>query len=62
MIDFIYNRDFVLVTLGYHLMLECPACAASELGDNDIAISKEVDVEVDVMDWLIEKLAWNVGT
>jgi hypothetical protein len=30
-------------------MLEGPAGAAGELGDDDVAVAKEVDVEIDVV-------------
>jgi hypothetical protein len=46
MVDFIDRRNFVLMALGYHLMFEGPACAAGEFGDDDIAVSEEVDVEI----------------
>jgi hypothetical protein len=40
------------MALGYHFMLEGPAGAAGELGDNDIAVAEKVDVEIDVVDGL----------
>jgi len=49
MVDFIDRRNLVLMALGYHLMFEGPACAAGEFGDDDIAVSEEVDVEINVV-------------
>lgn len=52
MVDLVDCRDFNLVVLGYHLMFEDPASAACEFGNNDIAVAKEVDVKVDVVNGL----------
>jgi hypothetical protein len=46
------SLDFHLLSLGYHLVVEGPASAASELGYNDVAVSQELDVKVDVVDGL----------
>jgi hypothetical protein len=37
---------------GYHLMFQIPARAAGELGNNDIAITKEINIEPYVVNWL----------
>jgi len=47
-------HDLILVPLGYHLVRESPAGAAGEFGDDDIAVAEEIDVEVDVVDWLLQ--------
>ena len=46
------SLDFNLLTLGYHLVVEGPASTASELSHNDIAVSQQLNVEVDVVDGL----------
>ena len=50
--DSINRVDLSRLALGYHFVLKFPARAACELRYNDIAVAKEVDVEVDVVDWL----------
>jgi hypothetical protein len=52
MVYFVDCLDDVLVRLRDHGMRECPAGAAGEFGDDDVAVAEEVDVEVDVVDWL----------
>jgi hypothetical protein len=52
MILFIDCNDVVLVALWYHLVLEFPASAAGKFSDNDIAVTEEIDVEVNVVDRL----------
>jgi hypothetical protein len=53
------DRDNVIVmTLWYHLVLEFPTSAAGKFSDNDIAVTKEVDIEVDVVNRLERELAW----
>lgn len=52
MIDLVDHRDFVLVALGNHFVLEGPASAACEFGNDDVAVTEEVDIEIDVMDGL----------
>jgi len=32
---------------------QIPPCAARELGDDDVAVAEELDVEVDVVDGLV---------
>jgi hypothetical protein len=34
-------------------VIQFPACAARELGDDDVAVAEELDVEVDVVDGLV---------
>ena len=36
--------DFLI--MDYHLVLQVPPCAPTELGDDGVAIAEEVDVEV----------------
>jgi len=52
MVDLVHRRYLILVTLGYHFVLEGPAGATGELGYDDVAVAEEVDVKVDVVDWL----------
>lgn len=37
---------------GQHIVVQRPAGAARELGDDDVAVAEELDVEVDVVDGL----------
>jgi hypothetical protein len=53
MLDLVDSLDFVDLTVGYHLVLEGPACATGKFGYNDIAVAEEVDIEVDVVDGLL---------
>lgn len=46
------NGDVDLLTLGDHFVIEIPTCASSEFRNNDVAVTEEIDVEVDVMDRL----------
>lgn len=41
-----------LLILGHHLMLKGPGEAATQLGNDDVAVAEEVDIEVDVGDGL----------
>jgi hypothetical protein len=52
MLDFVHGLDNVLVAFGYHLVLQCPTCAARKLGNDDVAVAEEVDVEIDVVNRL----------
>lgn len=38
------------LVLGDHLMVQVPARAAAQLGDDDVAVAQQVDVEVGVVD------------
>lgn len=53
MLDLIDSRDFYPLILGYHFVLEVPARPASQLRNNDVAVTEEVDVEVDMMNRLM---------
>lgn len=61
MINLIDRRDFVLVALGYHFVVEGPASAACKFGNNDIAVAEEIDVKVDVMNGLDEVSMAHIG-
>lgn len=52
MLNIINGADLGRLALGYHLMLEVPAGTSCELRYDNVAITKEVDVEVDVVDRL----------
>lgn len=52
MVDLVDRRNLVLVALGYHFVLEGPASAAGKFGDDHIAVSEKVDVEIYVVDGL----------
>jgi hypothetical protein len=49
---FVDRDDVILMTLWYHLVLEFPASTASKFSYNDIAVTEEVDIEVDVVNRL----------
>jgi hypothetical protein len=50
---FLINRlDLNLLSLGYHLVVQGPAGTAGEFSHNDVAVSQELNVEVDVIDGL----------
>jgi len=51
-VKFIDKHDIDLLIYWCHDMLKIPSSAASQLGNNDITISKKVDVEIYVMNWL----------
>lgn len=40
--------DIDLLRFGYHLVLQVPAGASAELGDDDVAVAEEVHVEIDM--------------
>lgn len=52
MVDLVDGRYLVVVALGYHFVVEGPASTACEFGNNDIAVTQEVDVKVDVVNGL----------
>jgi hypothetical protein len=58
MVHLVDGLDDVLVALGYHFVGEGPASAAGKFGDYDVTITKEVDVEVDVVNGL-EGVSWD---
>ncbi len=45
------HRD--LQIFGNHLVLERPACSPAKLGHHSIAVSQEIDVEVQMIDRLV---------
>ena len=57
MIKFLDRRDGNLLICRYHFMFEIPACATSELGNNDIAVAEKVDIEIDMENGLEDQLA-----
>jgi hypothetical protein len=46
------RRDRDIQGLINHLVLKVPPSALTEGGDDSVAVTEEVDVEVDVVDWL----------
>lgn len=52
MLDLINKENVNRLSLSNHFMIEIPACATSKLSDNNVAISQEVDIEVNVMNGL----------
>jgi hypothetical protein len=53
MFNLIDSLYFVGLALRYHLMLEVPAGAAGEFSYDYVAVAEEVDVKVDMVDWLV---------
>jgi hypothetical protein len=51
-LKFIDRHHIRLLSLGYHMVFEVPACATGQLVDDDVAITKQGDVKVYVLNRL----------
>lgn len=48
--------DFCLAVLRYHFMLQFPSRTLTQSAHDLVRVSQKVDVEVDMMDWLFDKM------
>ena len=46
-----------LLLFGYHIVFQLPTSASAKLSNDNIAITKEVNVEVDMGTWLNERMS-----
>jgi hypothetical protein len=53
MLFLVNGRNVDGLVFREHVVFQGPAGAASELGDNDVAVAEELNVKVDVVDWLL---------
>lgn len=50
MVHVISERNVNQLALGYHFVVELPACTTGELGHYNIAVAKKIDIEVNMVD------------
>jgi hypothetical protein len=48
-LKFVDRHHIRLLSLGYHVVFEVPACATGQLVDDDVAISEQGYVKIDVV-------------